>query len=47
MISEISESPNTTSEYLELYNPNNEAYDLTNVKLVRVDASDNSRAGNA
>jgi len=42
MISEISESSSTSSEYIELYNPNSTSYDLTNVKLVRVEALTNN-----
>lgn len=41
-ISEISDASTTSSEYIELYNPNGTSYDLTGAKLVRANASDNS-----
>jgi len=41
-ISEISDASTTASEYIELYNPDNTAFDLTGAKLVRVKASDNT-----
>ena len=41
-ISEVSDAPSSASEYIELYNPDNTAFDLTGAKLVRVKVSDNS-----
>ncbi len=41
-ISEISDASSSTEEYIELYNPDNTAFDLTGAKLVRVKVSDNT-----